>query len=61
MIDYLTLKSFDNENDAKLSYWNGEGWYFWDETESICYGPYDTEELARDGEIKYCKEILNKK
>lgn len=31
-------------------------WYFWDETWSIEYGPYNTEELAKKVLEEYCRE-----
>lgn len=33
-------------------------WYFWDETESWDYGPYQTKELAMAALQQYCKQIL---
>lgn len=33
-------------------------WYFWDESWSTQYGPYETEEEARAGLKKYCEEVL---
>ena len=24
------------------------GWYFWDETDAYCHGPFETEEQARE-------------
>jgi len=33
-------------HDADAQGFDGPGWYFWDETESQCYGPYETKELA---------------
>ena len=31
-------------------------WYFWNETWTFEYGPYNTEELARKAFREYCKE-----
>jgi len=33
-------------DDAKLAGYDGPGWYFWDETQTICHGPYDTSKIA---------------
>lgn len=33
-------------------------WYFWDETWADRYGPYDTEEIARETLKRYCIEYL---
>lgn len=38
--------------DAEIGYVS-PGWYFWDETWSYCYGPFDTEKLARDAYSEY--------
>lgn len=38
-----------NEEDQK--------WYFWDETWVSRYGPYDTEEIAREKLREYCKTL----
>lgn len=35
----------------------GFGWYFTDEIESL-YGPYATEQLAKDAYRDYCREEL---
>jgi hypothetical protein len=37
---------------------NGAGWYFWNEVWVDCYGPYDTEEEAKEELRKYCVEEL---
>lgn len=28
--------------------WNGPGWYFWDESEAYCHGPYESQEAANN-------------
>jgi hypothetical protein len=41
--------------------WNGsdaqgyttQGWYFWDEADTYCYGPYQTQEKAKHEEGRY--------
>ena len=37
---------------------HGAGWYFFDEIWCSCYGPYPTEEEARQALENYCKECL---
>lgn len=39
--------------------WAGEGWYFWNETRNICYGPYSNEIYARQQYLKYLKLLDN--
>ena len=34
-------------------------WYFWDETWVDSYGPYDTEEIAREKLQEFCDKVLN--
>lgn len=31
------------------------GYYFWDETDAYCYGPYDTPEIANEKLIEYAR------
>lgn len=37
--------------------WDGQGWYFWDETEAYCHGPFGTRDEAVNAEEKYA-EVL---
>lgn len=39
--------------DAHLAGYTNPGWYFWDETESQCYGPYIDEDTARADQYEY--------
>ena len=32
----------DSVEDPDLCNFSTPGWYFWDETQSTCYGPYET-------------------
>ena len=52
-ISYYTREEAEDLRDA-----NGAGWYFWDEIWLDCYGPYDTEEEAKEELRKYCVEEL---
>jgi hypothetical protein len=36
-----------------------DGWYFWDETLSGDYGPYQTKEQCEKELARYIKEFLN--
>lgn len=56
MIDYLTD---DPDNYFDLSYYGfaGEGFYFWNETEANCYGPYDTKHEAEAALDEYAKTL----
>jgi hypothetical protein len=44
--------------DGKVAGYEGPGWYFWDETQSNCYGPYKTANGAARAKNKYCHEVL---
>lgn len=44
--------------DADLAGWEGPGWYFWDETQSHCYGPYDDVVSASLAAQRYAREVL---
>jgi hypothetical protein len=52
MIEYL-------KDCAKGWGFDGPGWYFWDEREAYCYGPYDSKEYAKIKFDEYCKRISN--
>jgi hypothetical protein len=45
--------------DAKLAGWNGEGWYYWDETQSYCHGPFKDLSEANKHREKYIKHLNN--
>jgi hypothetical protein len=48
------LKTFP---DADVAGWDGPGWYFWDETEAHCHGPFGTKVEAEVAMKKYCLEL----
>ena len=52
-ISYYTREEAEDLRDA-----SGAGWYFWNEVWVDCYGPYDTEEEAKEELRKYCVEEL---
>lgn len=37
--------------------WGGPGWYFWDETWSRAYGPYQTREAASAACVEYAERL----
>ena len=43
--------------DADLAGYTLPGWYFWDETESQCYGPFLSETRAKEEQVKYFEYI----
>ena len=43
--------------DAKLAGYTIPGWYFWDETLTHCYGPYDTQEDAKKAFKEYVAQL----
>lgn len=55
------IKIFGKEFENDPVHTDGK-WYFWDESESIEYGPFDTEEIARKELQTYCESLepLNK-
>jgi hypothetical protein len=44
-------------SDAQAAGYNGPGWYFWDETESLCYGPYGSREEAAEKMREYATTL----
>lgn len=42
-----------NDDDFEL-----DKWYFWNEVWADAYGPYETEEEAREELDRYCREVL---
>lgn len=55
-IEYLFINPH-SRLDSWDSGWRGSGWYFWDENESYCYGPYESAEKAKDELYKYNKRL----
>lgn len=47
-----------NWTDGDLCGYTKPGWYFWDETEATCYGPYPTPISALAAFVCYCWEEL---
>ncbi len=43
--------------DGDLWGWAGAGWYFWDETGSQGYGPYEDEATARRALRRYSESL----
>ena len=43
--------------DADQAGFTQPGWYFWDETEAFCHGPYKTLEEAREKLDEYGKQL----
>lgn len=37
--------------------YDGPGWYFWDEVQMYCYGPYKTADDARLAEQEYADTL----
>jgi hypothetical protein len=51
-IEYL-----DEFEDGGRAGWRGLGWYFWDETEAYCYGPFQDRVLAEEALKKYIETL----
>lgn len=43
--------------DGDLAGWDGPGWYFWDETEAYCHGPFTTKSEAEAAKTKYAEQL----
>jgi len=54
MIEYID-KPWE---ESDVAGWHGVGWYFWDESQIYCYGPYPSKILAEKQLETYCKENL---
>lgn len=44
--------------DAEIAGYTDAGWYFWDESQAHCFGPYATEDEALAEQDRYAREIL---
>ncbi len=52
------IENIESEwKDAKLSGYTTPGWYFWDEADSQCYGPFDSESIAEIQRDRYFKHL----
>lgn len=51
------IKQFRTYNGDPVEQWADEKWYFWNEVWTDAYGPYDSEQDARDALKIYCKSI----
>jgi hypothetical protein len=47
----------EQSNDPIFQRIDVQGWFFWNETWSESYGPYDTEEIARENLREYCETL----
>lgn len=45
------------ENVIDCSWYHGDGWYFWNETQTFAYGPYPTIAIAKEKMKEYAKTI----
>jgi hypothetical protein len=53
MVSYLS----ESWSDAAAAGWTGPGWYFWDETEAYCHGPYHSRLEADEAEVQYARAL----
>ena len=62
-IEYLFLNpgtgNWLSYEDARDQGWNGPGWYFWDETEAYCHGPWKSAKEAEKELKKYALSLDN--
>jgi hypothetical protein len=54
-----SIEQLYHEYDLERFGWAGDGWYFWNETRNICYGPYSSQEYAKRQFLKYLKLLDN--
>ena len=57
MVEYILINPYDKTIHPSLYGWNGPGWYFWDETEAHCYGPFETAEEANKKLKEYAETL----
>ena len=56
MIDYLD--STQETEDLRLAGYISPGWYYWDETQAGCYGPYESQDAAAQAAAAYAEHLL---
>lgn len=59
-IDYLSELDEDvtlDRSGRQAWGYQGPGWYFWDETEAYCYGPYKSEKEAEIALNRYAETL----
>lgn len=44
-------------DDLIAAGYEGPGWYFWDETDAYCHGPFSTRDEASDACREYAKNL----
>lgn len=58
-VDYIMELDEEIAESRGVHAWGyqGPGWYFWDETEAYCYGPYKSEKAAEIALNKYAEKL----
>lgn len=56
-INYVEWLDDHCVEDPELCGYTSQGWYFWDETQSQAYGPYNTWYKAYHACVDYYKEL----
>ena len=54
---FLYEDSFETKDKARLAGWVGDGWYFWGEDNSSCYGPYKSELETKQDYLRYLNAL----
>jgi len=54
-----SIEKLYHEFDLERFGWAGDGWYFWNETRNVCYGPYSSESRAKEQYLKHLKLLDN--
>lgn len=57
MVDYYD----EGWMDAEEAGYEGPGWYFWDETQTTCFGPYPDSDTAYSERDRYIREVLGER
>lgn len=53
----VALMSPRDRADLEEAGYDGSGWYFWDEVEAHCHGPFSTAEEARNAMEQYAEKL----
>lgn len=56
-IDYYDDSGEWSAEDRQAQGYTSPGWYFWDETQSTCYGPYEDQDIAAKEQVRYAASL----
>jgi len=55
---YQSCDSDQARQEFRDAGYNGAGYYFWDETQSYCYGPYESALKCHEMAYEYAEKVL---